>query len=374
MKPPTNIQRYLLGGLLLALLPLFIVWHAAPVSGSAPSSKGSVQKRQAAEVVPGVVVIKLKSGSLVPSGTLLKSSGRMAQLLKMAGVISVQKAFPASLALAAKDAYLGKVDVSLIYFAQINTGLNPVEVARQLDKSGEFEYVEPKYMSHIFDVPNDPNFAASQQAYFARMNAMNGWALAKGDTNVVIADVDGGTYWQHPDLMPNLWINPAEDANHDGKFEPTSTASGGDNNGVDDDHNGFVDDVIGWNFANNSNDPTGLGLTPFNASHGTATASHFGAATNNGTGMAGSSWNCRLMPINTSAPTSDDNIEFGFEGIQYAFANGAKVINCSWGHVGTASRFEQDIVDAAAQAGALVVAAAGNDNNLSDFLPPYPAN
>ncbi|HEY6953550.1 MAG TPA: S8 family serine peptidase, partial [Bacteroidota bacterium] len=307
-----------------------------------------------------------------PGNGLLKGTTRASALMRSFGVTQIRKAFPAARALSAGDARRGNVDVSLIYFAQIGSRQDPIAVARQLNRSGEFEYVEPKYVSRLFDTPNDPGFS-SQSLYFNQMNAAAGWAITKGDSNVVIADVDGGTFWRHPDLMRNLWINKAEDANHDGMFEHGAPPTG-DENGLDDDGNGYVDDVIGWNFANNSNDPTGLISTPFNGQHGTATASHFGAVTNNGVGMAGSSWNCRLMPINAGAPNSDLDIQFGYDGIQYAYANGAKVINCSWGRTGTASRFEQDIIDAAAQAGALVVAAAGNDASNSDFLPEYPAN
>jgi subtilisin family serine protease/photosystem II stability/assembly factor-like uncharacterized protein len=294
-------------------------------------------------------------------------------LLKVAGVLSLKKAFPAARPLSLNKSNSGTVDVSRIYFAAIGAGQDPVEVAKRLDHSGEFEYAEPKYMNRIFATPNDHDYAGNQAVYFNQMNAPAGWAITKGDSNVVIADVDGGTDWLHTDLQANLWINPSEDANHDRKFEATPSGSGGDDNGTDDDNNGFADDVIGWNFANNSNNPIGLSATPSNGEHGTHTASHFGAVTNNNVGMAGSGWNCRLMPINASSQT-DNDIEFGYEGIQYAYANGAKIINCSWGRTGAASKFEQDVIDAATQAGALVVVAAGNDGSDSDFLPEYPAN
>ncbi len=374
MSVSVKVSRTLLTVSVCLSVAAFTFWNAAPLSGSSTEQRATQRRQQTAKVVPGVIIFKLKQGASLPTGALQKSGGREALQLSASGVSSVQKAFPAARILTALEKTAGRVDVSLIYFGRIRQGLNPVVVARQLEKTGSFEYAEPKYISRTFDTPNDPEFINNQSAYFARMNALNGWALAKGDANVVIADVDGGTYWRHPDLVPNVWINTAEDINHNGKFDPTASTSGGDDDGVDNDNNGFVDDVIGWNFANNSNDPTGLVLTPGSAAHGTATASMFGAATNNGIGMAGSSWNCRMMLINASSPTSDESIQFGYEGIQYAYANGAKVINCSWGRAGSASRFEQDIIDAATQAGALVVAAAGNDGHNSDELPQYPAN
>jgi subtilisin family serine protease/photosystem II stability/assembly factor-like uncharacterized protein len=368
----SKASSLVLGSVMLAVVPFLVSWSAGPGSGRAKTSQSRSQTNTSPRVVPGVIVIKLKSGALPPSAGLLKGDAQQNQLLRAAGVLTFRKAFPASRPLSLNKSNSGMVDVSRIYFASIGGGQDPVEVAKRLDHSGEFEYVEPKYMSHTFDTPNDIDYAAQQALYFNQMNAPAGWAITKGDSNVVIADVDGGTDWQHPDLQANLWINKAEDTNGDGKFEPTASTSGGDDNGVDNDNNGFVDDVIGWNFTNNSNNP--IGSLAFNYTHGTATASHFGAVTNNTIGMAGSSWNCRIMPICASSAQSDGDIEFGYEGIQYAYANGAKVINCSWGRTGAASRFEQDVINAAAQAGALVVAAAGNDASISDYVPQYPAN
>ncbi len=361
-------------GMLLVAIPFSASLSMGPGSGSGTKSQSRSQSSISTRVVPDIVVIKLKSGSLIPSSGLLKGSGRSSLVLKKSGILSLKRAFPATHSLALNKARPGAVDVSQIYFATIGAGQDPVAVAKKLDASGEFEYAEPKYINHIFDTPNDIDYTAHQALYFNQMNAPAGWAITKGDTNLVIADVDGGTYWLHPDIQPNLWVNPAEDANHDRKFEATSSGSGGDDNGVDDDNNGFVDDVIGWNFANNTNNPVGLAATLENGNHGTATASLFGAVTNNSSGMAGSGWNCRLMVINAGAPQTDLDIEFGYEGIQYAYANGAKIINCSWGRTGAASKFEQDVIDAAAQAGALVVVAAGNDATISDYLPEYPAN
>ena len=374
MKLHNNLLRYLVFGLLVTVGTFIVLWRPVPGSAATPAHQFSGQSKGSDQILPGVVVVKMKVGATAPSGGLLKSSGRTAQVLRQAGILSVRKAFPSARQLSAAKLSAGMIDLSSIYFASIGAGQDPVVVAGFLDHSSEFEYAEPKYMSHIFATPNDPAYAANQSLYFRQMNAEAGWSVTKGDSNVVIADVDGGTFWQHPDLQANLWINKAEDANHDRKFEPTASSGGGDDNGVDDDNNGFVDDVIGWNFANNSNNPLGLSATPFNGSHGTATASHFGAVTNNSTGMTGASWNCKLMPINTSSAQADGDIQYGYEGIHYASANGASVIKCSWGRTGSASRLEQDIIDAATQAGALVVAAAGNDGVNNDYLAQYPAS
>ena len=137
------------------------------------------------------------------------------------------------------------------------------------------------------------------------MQVAAGWALQKGNADVIIATVDGGTNWQHPDLKENIWVNPGEDINHDGVFTALPPPAG-DLNNVDDDQNGHIDDVIGWNFGNNTNNPRGF--LSGNADHGTETASVFGAVTNNGFGMAGTSWNCRIMPVCVSDSRVDLNV------------------------------------------------------------------
>ncbi len=361
-------------GILLVTIPIIVFSGTGPASYAPKTEKAKHRGALSGGVIPGIVVVKLKPGTTAPFSGLPKTSGQAAVILKRSGVLSLRKAFPEARPVPLEKSTRGKIDLSTIYFASISPRQNPIVAARMLEQSGQFEYAEPKYMNYAFATPNDPNYTNNQALYFNQMNAAAGWAVTKGDSNVIIADVDGGTFWQHADLQGNLWINKAEDTNHDGTFEPTPTSSGGDDNGMDDDGNGFVDDVIGWNFANNSNNPIGLTATPGNAYHGTATASQFGAVTDNGVGMAGASWNCRIMVINASSAQSDDQIEYGYEGIAYALHNGASVINCSWGRPGVASRMEQDVIDAAVQAGALVVAAAGNDGVNNDYVSQYPAS
>ena len=348
------------------------------------ASKPSVQSRIGSwmdwnqqDIVPGVVIVKFERGISVTDGSTLTRSNPLSQLVVRAGVTSLVQAFPSIPPATDQEITEGKEDISRIYYAYMPMTLDPKIVARTLSTSTDIEYAEPKRLQHVSDTPNDP-LVSSQTAAFTRMNAFNGWTIGKGDSTVVIATVDGGTYWQHADLIDNIWINSAEDINHNGHFDPGPPPSG-DEDGIDQDGNGKIDDVVGWNFANNSNNPRGLSGTPNNADHGTNTASMFGARTNNGVGMAGTSWNCRLMPVCASSAT-DGYIQYGYEGIVYAYQEGANVINCSWGGEGGASAFEQSVVTAAVQAGALVVASAGNgtaNNGIgknNDLVPSYPAN
>jgi photosystem II stability/assembly factor-like uncharacterized protein len=291
------------------------------------------------EVIRGVVVVKFMPGVEIAEGTNRTNSSSINQQLIEEGVLSLRRTLPFVPPLDAAQIAEGNVDVSRIYFAEIAAAVDPRLVASRLGLLEEVEYAEPKFMNYLRDIPNDP-LLANQNNTFTRMNCYNGWTIAKGDTAVRIAVVDGGTYWMHEDLRDNY--------------------------------------RFGWNFANNTNDPTGLPGTPNSAAHGTATASHFGARTNNGIGMAGSSWNCSFIAINAASPTTDNAIAFGYEGIAYAYSNGAKVINCSWGRTGGYSQFEQDLITAATQAGALVVCAAGNGTNnngtgkLNDATPDFP--
>ena len=312
------------------------------------------------DIVPGIVVVKLRHSHSIIDGPVVQGGDPLSSAFADRGVTSLERAFPMAIALNDADVAKGKVDLSQIHFCTIPSGMNPMEVAARLAELPQVEYAEPKYYSYVCDVPNDSDYVAMQQVYFDRMNVSSGWTLQKGSADVVIATVDGGTNWRHPDLKQNIWVNPIEDVNHNGVFDQFP-APAGDLNGMDDDHNGYTDDVVGWNFTTNTNDPRGL--LPGNADHGTKTASVFGAVTDNGRGMAGTSWNCRIMAVCAGDPIYDDRMVYGSEGIAYAAAMGARVINCSWGRsngAGVFSQMEQDVITAATQAGALIIAAAGN--------------
>ena len=213
--------------------------------------------------------------------------------------------------------------------------------------------------------PDDPMF--SDQTELRHLRLPEAWDVVKGmDGDVVIAIVDGGGEWQHEDLHANVWTNLGEIAG----------------NGVDDDNNGFIDDVHGVNFANedeNDNDPTGLPETPSNANHGTTTAGAASAVSDNGVGISGAAWNAQIMHVNVGCRGADTGMCFGYEGIMYAAANGADIINASWGsyigYIGNdeSAGFEDQSLDLATDMGALVVAAAGNSDLSNDVYRVYPA-
>lgn len=239
---------------------------------------------------------------------------------------------------------------------------NPFDVASKIKKIPGVVWAEPKYVKRVTYLPNDPLYTSNQQKNLERILASAAWEISKGDTNVVIAIVDTGVDWKHPDLMANIFVNRNEIAN----------------NGVDEDDGGFYpDDIYGWDFG-------GLNGTPDNdpiedpsktgySYHGTHVAGIAGAVTNNNIGIASIGFNCRILPVKVSRSDvrdANDNpyVVYGFEGIVYAADKGAKVINCSWGGYSYSS-YEQDVINYATAKGALIVAAGGNDASDQLFYP-----
>jgi len=198
--------------------------------------------------------------------------------------------------------------------------------------------------------PSDPAFATQWQlATDAAMGARSAWRLARAG-DVTVAVVDTGAGLDHPDLAPNLWTNPGEIAG----------------NGADDDGNGFVDDVHGYDFADGDGDPADAN------GHGTHVAGVIGARGNNRQGVAGVAWRARLMVLRALGADGRGTSEDVAAAIRYAAANGARVINLSM----TAPREDPALAAALAQAeaaGAVVVAAAGNAGRDLDRVPAFPA-
>ena len=304
-------------------------------------------------ILPGMIILKFKeSVAQSQSVSVFSLPGVEAKMARYEGY-RMDSAFPFLKTITP----LERTDLEGIYYFYYNNGDHPEEVARDFASDPDIAYAEPKYVYTLYDIPNDPYY--SSMVEFPYVQADTAWGIVKGSQgNVIVAVVDGGTDWDHQDLLDNVWENPGEIPG----------------NGIDDDNNGFIDDIHGWNFSNDSNDPTGNPATPQSAAHGTHVAGTTAGVTNNGTGISSISWNATLMPINAAHPTSDRLILHGYDGIVYAAANGADIVNCSWGGAGAPSNFEQDVIDFAYQQGTLVVAAAGNAGINNDITPHYPSN
>ena len=326
-----------------------------------------LKTRENSHFLPDRVIVKLTPRTF---SSLSKSSFGISSLDRMLsniGVESVSRMFPQP---AGKG---GSVDLSLFHVVQFSSPHDVFTLAEELTRGPDVEYAEPWFIYPLAGgtfLPNDPFY--QQQWHLPKIKAAEAWDITQGDSTIVVAIVDSGTEWTHPDLAPNIWTNPGE----------SGTDAQGNNkrtNSIDDDNNGFVDDWHGWDLAGAhyqlpilipDNNPTSTGT---NNEHGTHVAGIAAAATNNGTGVASIGFRTHILPVKCSA--DDDNraggtafILTGYQGIVYAADMGAHVINCSWGGAG-GSQFEQDVIDYATEQGSLVVGAAGNSGSDVFFSP-----
>lgn len=214
-------------------------------------------------------------------------------------------------------------------------------------------YAEFDYVLKPLTTPNDPKminqWGLNDPGSYG-INAPQAWSVFTGDPNFVIADIDTGMQLDHLDLAANLYHNPNEIPG----------------NGIDDDNNGFVDDVNGWDFYDNDNDPSDT------HGHGTHTAGIIGAVGNNGIGVTGVNWACKLMPLRFIGPNGGYNSD-AIRALEYAVGMGVKISNNSWG----GDAYDQslaDAIEAAKNAGHIFVAAAGNSASDNNTAPMYPAS
>jgi len=342
----TGSLRYV-GGLLLVSM---ILVHRAGSEGKSRTSSVRFVQGQGISILPDVVIVKLRVGQ---SPSVFTPSVQKA--MSAAGVVATQRLFPHH----RPPAESTSPDLSRIYRFELRSGMDVWEACRNLAQNPGVEYAEPWFVHQVVFTPNDPSFGF--QWHLAKVRADSAWDIQRNDTTVIIGIIDTGVSWAHPDLEANLWINRDEVPN----------------NGIDDDNNGYVDDVRGWDFAGSDgrspdNDPAFRGTDFAYGYHGTQVAGVASAVTNNGLGVAGAAFNAKIMAIKTSADADPKLIVFGYQGVVYAADNGAQIINLSWGSAGS-SRFEGEVIAYARSKGVLVVAAAGNENSEELFFPAaYP--
>jgi subtilisin family serine protease len=254
-------------------------------------------------------------------------------------------------------------------------GANILEVVEDLKDNPNVDYAEPNYNYSINDfeivsdilydkdlkaeaganttTPNDPLY--NQQSNITQTNIDQVWNdYTTGDGSQIVAILDTGVDYTHPDLEANIWINEAE------------------LNGVvgyDDDGNGYVDDIRGWDFINNDNAPLDDNM------HGTHVAGIVGAVGNNGIGVAGAAWNVKLMPIKVFQSNGQGNATTIAEGINYATENGATIQNMSFGSYAESATLKTALENA--YASSFLIAAAGNNKvaigPCPGCYPFYPA-
>ncbi len=227
---------------------------------------------------------------------------------------------------------------------KLPAGVSVEEGIAELQQDPRVQYAVPNHILKQF-TPND----LTEQLYgMAKIEAPQAWETTTGSrTGPVVAVVDGGIDYHHPDLANNVWTNPGEIP--------------GD--GIDNDGNGVVDDVHGFDAANKDGDPMD------DSGHGTHCAGTVGAEGDNGQGVVGVNWQAQLMGVKFLSGGYGDTAD-AIEGILYASKMGARITSNSWG----GPQYNQALYDALAASPALHICAAGNDAGNNDIVPMYPAS
>ncbi len=247
-----------------------------------------------------------------------------------------------------------------LFKVNVDASLNVDDVLNAYKARTDVEYAQYDFRVQIAATPNDPRYSSQWGLHNvgqtggltdADIDAPEAWNTTTGSRTIIVGVIDTGIDYNHPDLAANIWRNTREIAG----------------NGIDDDGNGYRDDVRGWDFANNDADPFD------DNAHGTHVAGIIGAVGNNSVGIAGVAWNVQLMPLKFLTANGSGATSNAVSAINYAVANGAKILNNSWGGGGFNSALN-DAVSRARAAGVIFVAAAGNEANNNDVNPSYPAN
>ncbi len=245
--------------------------------------------------------------------------------------------------------------VERMYIFHVAPGQDVTAACNAFGAAGEIQCADVYDVPHVFYTPNDPQ--RTSQWYLTRVHAYDAWDIIRGDTTrySIIGIVDTGVYWTHPDLADNMWINVPEDINGNG------TMDSGDYNSFDDDGNGYVDDVIGWDMGQNDNNPQEI--TP---THGTAVAGDASEVTDNGINGAGLGFAARVMAV--KGTNSAGQLTAVYQGMTWATDNGAHILNASWGSP-TFSQTNQNLMNSLWNAGVIIISAAGNNYNSQRFYP-----
>lgn len=299
-----------------------------------------IQTSENVDYVPGEYVVRLKPGMIrMQSQSLAQSLG----------------------------AYVKSTIPSLNIVVVKRASFESTQAAvKALSQNALVDIAEPNYIYHINQEPNDPllgklwglkNVGQADSEGHAGVSGVDidvekAWDIETGSDKMVVAVVDTGVDFNHPDLKDNLWTNEAE---LNGQA------------GVDDDKNGVIDDIHGFNAA------TGNGNAQDDHGHGSHCAGTIGAKGNDGKGIVGVNWNVKIMAVKFLDKDGSGTLDNALKAVDYATKMGAKVLSNSWGG-GKFSQTLQDAVKRSSDAGAIFIAAAGNDGSNNDSTPSYPAS
>ena len=304
-----------------------------------------------------LVIVRPPDGPAYREGRILiiPRAGRTAALNQLHGQTGarLRRAFP---------------NFGNVHVLELPHGLSARETITRYRQSGHVEAAALDLVFQASVLPNDPslvngeqwslnNFGQNGGVMDADIDAPEAWNILNSASNVIVAIVDSGARLSHQDLAGNLWVNPGEIPG----------------NGIDDDHNGFVDDVHGINTINDTGNPSD------DYWHGTHVAGIIGAVGNNGVGVSGIAWRVQLMPLKFLNQDGNGSLSDVMGCLDYARNKGAKVVNCSFTLPGAGLsandyRMLSNVFWSVRAAGIIVVAAAGNNGTDNDTSPYYPAS
>ncbi len=278
-------------------------------------------------------------------------------------------------------------ELARIIILPILDGVDVQESANKISAFAEIEYAEPNYIYHIESAPTANDSLYSQQWAHRVMHIPEAWQITQGDSSIHIGFVDTGVEWDHPDLVGQFAVNPLEDINHNGLFDAWSSkekrldAHGnmvfGDLDGIDEDGNGYIDDVIGYDFVDQSSQNFGdtkdrdpIPNDEHSVTHGTAVAGVIAAKANNKIGVAGIAPNCKLVALRAFDATGNAEDDDIASAIVYAADNNVRIVNLSFGDI-IPSLLQRDAIRYATSKGVLVFASSGNEGSV---IPHYPSD
>jgi len=253
---------------------------------------------------------------------------------------------------------VGRSGTWLIVFPDPSLQTVPEKIKALANYTNLISVAEPNYIVYAFETPNDPSFGSLWG--MNRIDAPAAWDVTTQATGIVVGVIDTGIDIDHPDLSANLWVNPGEIPG----------------NGIDDDLNGYVDDIHGYDFHDEDGNPND------GSGHGTHVSGTIGAAGNNGVGVAGVCWSTRIMALRFLGDDGSGSIFDAISALDYAVMMRergvpVRLTNNSWGdkyQPGTYSQSVWDAIEESKDADMLFVAAAGNNGLNNDIFPSYPSS